>query len=137
GRNAIMQHTLKAKGAGYELVPGADPKSPGQTGGIKLTRPTDMDVDATGALFITSWEGATFNYNGPNAGYVLRVVKKDAPKVQVPELTVKSPDGVSAAKELLKHVRSKSAVLRMAAQRELIRRMIAGVPVDLQPVRVD
>ena len=41
-----------------------------------------MDVDASGRLYITSWEGATFNYNGPNAGYVLRVVKKDAPKVE-------------------------------------------------------
>ncbi len=130
GRNAIMYHRLKQKGAGWE-VKGANK---GQTEWIKLTRPTDMDVDATGAIYITSWEGATFTYNGPNAGYVLRVVKKDKPKVELPDLTQGKSHERDAAKKLLKIVGSSGAVLRQAAQRELIRRVVQN-PRDLQSVR--
>lgn len=113
GRNAIMYHGLKQKGAGYEV----DGPNQGQAEWLKLTRPTDMDVDARGQIFITSWEGATFNYNGPNAGYVLRVVKKDAPKVSVPNLAALKPE------EILKQVASESSVMRQGAQRELVRRI--------------
>ena len=132
GRNAIMRHTMKPKGAGWEL----EGPGPGQAEWIKLTRPTDMDVDAAGRLYITSWEGATFNYNGPNAGYVLRVVKKDAPKVEVPDLGKRSDDGQKDAEELLKHVGSASASLRLAAQRELLRR-IEENPDNLQGIRAN
>ena len=78
----------KVSAPAADLDPASTHKRPPvkQNKWIAMTRPTDMDVDASGALFITSWEGATFNYNGPNAGYVLRVVKKDAPKVEVPDL---------------------------------------------------
>jgi putative heme-binding domain-containing protein len=111
GRSAIMRHTMKPKGAGYEL----EGPGPGQEEWIKLVRPTDMDVDASGRLYITSWEGATFNYNGPNAGYVLRVVKKDKPKVEVPDL------GKADDAKLAEMLGSPSATLRLAAQRELLR----------------
>ena len=120
GRSAIFYHPLKQKGAGWELVPSAkdaDPKNPGAQEFIKLTRPTDMDVDASGRLYITSWEGATFNYNGPFAGYVLRVVKKDAPKVEIPDL------GNAKGYALTQLLAGKSAVLRLAAQREILRRI--------------
>jgi putative heme-binding domain-containing protein len=114
GRNAIMYHRLKQKGAGWEV----DGPNQGQTEWIKMTRPTDMDVDASGRIYITSWEGATFNYNGPNAGYVLRVVKKDLPKVEVPDLAK-----VDALK-LSELLSSESGSLRLAAQRQLLFRGI-------------
>ena len=134
GAGGIMYHDdLVPDGAGWKLtsVPAADPdpnsthKRPPikQNKWIAMTRPTDMDVDATGAIFITSWEGATFNYNGPNAGYVLRVVKKDAPKVTVPDLKK-----VGQQKDLVELLKSPSGNLRQAAQRELLRREpITGV----------
>ncbi|HZJ17112.1 MAG TPA: HEAT repeat domain-containing protein [Chthoniobacteraceae bacterium] len=131
GRNAIMRHTLKPKGAGWEV----DGPKHGEEEWIKLVRPTDMDVDAAGRLYITSWEGATFSYNGPNAGYVLRVVKKDAPKVSLPDLTRTETNEVAAAEELLKLTGSKSGALRLAAQRELIRCILAR-PDSLQNVRI-
>jgi len=121
GRNAIMYHTLKQKGAGYEVAASpqdTDPKLPGQKEWLKLTRPTDMDVDASGRIYITSWEGATFNYNGPYAGYVLRVVKKDAKPTPVPDLAK------AAAGDLWKAVGSDSSALRLAAQREILRRSV-------------
>ena len=98
GRSAIMFHHLKQKGAGWEV----DGPKQGETEWLKLTRPTDMDVDASGTLYITSWDGATFNYNGPNAGYVLRVTKKDKPKVEVPDLAKMSE--LTAAKKFLEYV---------------------------------
>ncbi len=145
GAGGIMYHDdLVPDGAGWKVGAPADAADPDskhkrppvkQNKWIAMTRPTDMDVDASGALFITSWEGATFNYNGPNAGYVLRVVKKDAPKVVVPDLTRKGTNEVAAAEELLKLVGSKSGALRLAAQRELIRRILAN-PDKLQNVRI-
>ncbi len=87
-----------------------------------------MDVDASGRLYITSWEGATFNYNGPNAGYVLRVVKKDAPRSTVPDFTKAKPDA------LVKLLESPSAVIRLAAQREFIRWAAAHYTQDADAV---
>jgi putative heme-binding domain-containing protein len=124
GAGGIFYHDdLVPNGAGWKLTSAAsdDPKpaylrppTP-QKPWLKLTRPTDMDVDASGRIYITSWEGATFNYNGPNAGYVLRVVKKDKPKVEVPDLAQGKPGGLAT------HLVGPSATLRLAAQRELVR----------------
>ncbi|MEQ1859443.1 MAG: HEAT repeat domain-containing protein [Chthoniobacteraceae bacterium] len=126
GAGGIMYHDdLVPDGAGWKVAApagGVDPASTHKRPPVKqnkwiaMTRPTDMDVDATGALFITSWEGATFNYNGPNAGYVLRVVKKDAPRGVVPDL------GKASDIDFIKILTSESSALRAAAQRELLRR---------------
>ena len=126
GAGGIMYHDdLVPDGAGWKVsapVADADPapgkKSPPvkQNKWIAMTRPTDMDVAATGEIFITSWEGATFNYNGPNAGYVLRVVKKGAAKVTVPDL------GKTTPTELVNLLASSSATIRLNAQREILRR---------------
>ncbi len=123
GANAIMYHPLKPKGAGWEFDPAgpSDPKTPGQQKWLGITRPTDMDVDAAGRIYISSWEGATFNYNGPNAGYVLRVVKGDAPTApSLHEFKIDSLDG------LLNFVGGNRAALRIPAQREFLRRMTAN-----------
>ncbi|HSI11811.1 MAG TPA: HEAT repeat domain-containing protein [Chthoniobacter sp.] len=124
GASGIFYHDdLEQNGAGFKLKNAQtnDPKPAWQRSAtpqkkwLGLTRPTDMDVDASGRLYITSWEGATFNYNGPYAGYVLQVKKKDAPKVDVPNLT-------GGNDQLLHGLLSDSAVLRQAAQRELVHR---------------
>ncbi|MEQ1851837.1 MAG: c-type cytochrome [Chthoniobacteraceae bacterium] len=130
GAGGIMYHDdLVPDGAGWKVPQPAadlDPTSTHKRPPVKpnkwiaMTRPTDMDVDATGALFITSWEGATFSYNGPNAGYVLRVVKKDAPKVSVPDLGKMKP------RNLTELVKSESGVLRLSVGREILRRQPKG-----------
>lgn len=110
GRNAIMYHPLAPNGASFKAE---------QKEWLKITRPTDMDVDAAGRIYITSWDGATFTYNGPNAGYIVRVAKKDAPKVEVPDLA-KLP-----AASLAKTITSPSATVRQAGQREILRRPVS------------
>jgi putative heme-binding domain-containing protein len=125
GVGGIFYHDdLVPNGAGWKLTR-AESKDPRpawirpatpQKPWLKLTRPTDMDVDASGRLYITSWEGATFNYNGPYAGYVLQVKKKDAPKTDVPDLVE------ATIPELAAHIVAPSATLRLAAQREYLRR---------------
>ena len=125
GVGGIFYHDdLVPNGAGYKLTKAAsDDPQPAylrphvpQKKWMTLTRPTDMDVDASGRLYITSWEGATFNYNGPYAGYVLRVVKKDLPKVDVPDLRQ------IGEQELVKLLASPSGTLRLAGQREILHR---------------
>lgn len=107
GRSAIMFHPLAENGATWKAE---------QKEWIKMPRPTDMDVDAMGRIFISSWDGASFTYNGPNAGYVVRVVKKGAPAVILPDLSTAKPE------QLLAAIYSPSASLRLAAQRQLLRR---------------
>ena len=111
GRNAIMFHPLTANGASWKAE---------QQEWLKLTRPTDIDVDAAGHIFISSWEGATFTYNGPSAGYVLRVARKGMPSVIVPDM------GSADAEQLVAAINSPSAVLRLVAQRQILRRVEQG-----------
>jgi putative heme-binding domain-containing protein len=121
GRNAIIYHPLEKAGATYKQQ---------QQEWLKMTRPTDMDVDGSGRLYITSWEGATFTYNGPNAGYVLRVAKKGKPQIQVPDFAK------ATAEELVQHIGSASSVIRLTAQQEFLRRVAAN-PAEHQGLRID
>lgn len=106
GRNAIMYHPLTPNGASFKAE---------QKEWLKITRPTDMDVDAAGRIYITSWDGATFTYNGPNAGYVVRVAKKDAGKTVLGDH--ESDDSIYCQAA----IQSSSAVRRLHAQRGLLR----------------
>ncbi len=112
GANGIMYHGLKEKGAGWAV----DGPNKGQTKWLGITRPTDMDVDAAGRIYVASWEGATFTYDGPNAGYVVHLEKKDEPAA--PNANFKNATDA----QLAAAIGSPSAVLRLGAQRELLRR---------------
>jgi putative membrane-bound dehydrogenase-like protein len=105
GRNAIMRHPLTVNGASFKA---------GQEKFIELTRPTDFDVDGSGRLYISSWEGATFTYNGPKAGYVLRVTP--------PGWSLKPFPDLKKATDLAKLIDSPSTFARLYAQREILRR---------------
>ncbi|MEO7317392.1 MAG: c-type cytochrome [Chthoniobacteraceae bacterium] len=111
GRGAIMFHPLAEEGASWKAE---------QKEWLKITRPTDMDVDAAGRIFISSWEGATFTYNGPNAGYVLRLMKRGAASVIVPNLADANAEQFVAA------INSPSGTLRLAAQGQILRRVRQG-----------
>ncbi len=107
GRSAIMHHSLTPNGASFKA---------GQEKFIDVVRPTDFDVDGSGQLYISSWEGVTFTYNGPKAGYVLRVTP--------PGWTPKAFRDLAKASntDLLSHIASPSAFARLYAQREILRR---------------
>jgi putative membrane-bound dehydrogenase-like protein len=107
GRNIVYRHQLKPRGATFE----AD-----QEEFLKVTRVTDLDVDALGNLYVTSWKGATFTYNGEDVGYLLRV----RPQGVQPRVL---PDVHSASRaELIPLLGGDSHRLRLLVQRELLRR---------------
>lgn len=109
GQGGIFRHKLVANGASYKT-------NVTQEKFISLQRPTDFDVDGSGRLYISSWQGATFNYNGPNAGFIARVTPPGWSFKPFPDL--KKASDV----ELLKHIASPSAFARLYAQREILRR---------------
>lgn len=112
GTGALWHHQVQPKGATFE-----ETRPPAAF--VKLTRPTDADVDAMSRLYIASWKGATFNWEGPDVGYIVQV----RPKGFQPEPL---PDFAKAKEEeLVKVLESASHRRRMEAQRELARRSVA------------
>jgi putative heme-binding domain-containing protein len=81
-----------------------------------MQRPTDFDVDGSGRLYVSSWQGATFNYNGPNAGFVLRITPPSWKFKAFPDLQRLSEG------QLLEQIASPSSFARLYAQREMLRR---------------
>jgi len=120
GRSEIDLHPLSPAGATFK----ADLKQ-----FMKMTRATDLEVDGAGHLYAASWDGATFTYNGPNVGYVIRLTPKGAKPVAVPDFKNLSET------ELVRTVGADSGVWRLAAQRELLLRGAKpGVSEGLQEI---
>ena len=108
GREAVFRHPLAPKGAGFTA---------GQEPFVMLPRPTDIEVDGQSRIFISSWRGATFTYAGPTAGYVIRMTGPDGPDVRAtPNLNA------AGDAQLVEYLASGSQVVRLAAQREVLRR---------------
>jgi len=120
GTGALWKHSLKPQGATFTETEA--PKA-----FIKMTRPTDSDVDAMSRVYQASWKGATFIWEGPNAGYIVMV----KPKGFTPETL---PDFVKASNvDLVKLLESPSYRRRIEAQRELLRR---NLPDEIIPALV-
>jgi putative membrane-bound dehydrogenase-like protein len=112
GTGALWRHDVRAKGAGFEEV---SPPRPF----LRLTRPTDADVDALGRLYCASWKGATFAWEGPDVGFIVRVTPRGFQPAPLPDFAAASEAelaGFLAADSPAGHRR------RLAAQRELARR---------------
>ncbi len=83
---------------------------------IRLPRATDVDVDASSHLYATSFAGASFNYNGEDVGYVVRVSPKGYTPDPLPDFARLDEAG------LVKLLASPSHRRRLEAQRTLLRR---------------
>ncbi|MBX3242821.1 MAG: c-type cytochrome [Chitinophagaceae bacterium] len=82
---------------------------------IRLPQITDLDVDASGRLYMTAWDGA--GYTGDSTkGFMVRAVPKNWQHKPFPELADVS---YSDLKNFLK---SESGAARLHAQQELLRR---------------
>ena len=81
-----------------------------------MTRPTDASVDGMSAIYQASWKGATFDWAGPDAGYIVRVSPQGYTPAPLPDF-----DKLSDA-ELVAALDSPSQVRTLAAQRALLRR---------------
>ena len=120
GREAVFRHPLEPNGASFKA---------GQEPFVMLPRPTDIDVDGRSRIYIASWRGAMFTYAGPNVGYVIRVTPPDAAARPFPDLKA------ATDAQLVGYLAAPSQVLRLAAQREILRR---GNKADcLRPARGD
>lgn len=115
GRNEIDLHPLTQDGATWK----ADTRK-----FMSMTRATDLEVDGKGNLYAASLDGATFTYNGPVVGYVVRLRPKGLNPAGVPDFKKLLPA------QLVETIGSGSAVWRLAAQRELLVRGAAAVAPD-------
>ncbi|HEY8750576.1 MAG TPA: HEAT repeat domain-containing protein [Tepidisphaeraceae bacterium] len=106
---AVYRHPLTPEGAGYKA---ATP----QERIMRLPRGTDIDVDGLSHLYLSSWVGATFNFAGPNVGYIIRLTPTGYKPAPFPDLQ-KADD-----EQLLKELTSPSGVHRQATQREILHR---------------
>jgi len=113
GRGIVYLHQNTPKGATFETR---------ATEFLKMTRPTDVTVDGFSRIYAASWRGATFNWAGPNVGYIVRLT----PRGFAPEPMLNT-DRASDA-ELLRQFLSPGAVRRLDAQRALLRR---GIKADV------
>jgi putative heme-binding domain-containing protein len=109
GTGALWHHQVKPKGATFEETRKPEPF-------IKMTRPTDADVDGMSRVYCASWKGATFGWAGPDVGYIVQVKPKGFKAEPLPDFA-KAKD-----EELVKMLESASNRRRMEAQRELVRR---------------
>jgi putative heme-binding domain-containing protein len=82
---------------------------------IKLPQITDLDVDGSGRLYLSAWDGAGYS-GSPSKGYVVRVVPKNWTYKPFPDVKK------SAIKTLIELLKSPSAVARITASQELLNR---------------
>ena len=90
GSGALWHHQVKPKGATFEETRKPEPF-------IKMTRPTDADVDGMSRVYCASWKGATFDWAGPDVGYIVQVKPKGW-RVEQGDGHLASGDGVSAVR---------------------------------------
>lgn len=82
---------------------------------LKLPQITDLDIDGSGRLYLSAWDGA--GYKGDSAkGFIVRAVPRNWEYKPFPDLKDASLD------ELVSSLKSGSAVTRLQAQQELLLR---------------
>ena len=82
---------------------------------IKLPQITDLDVDGSGRLYLSAWDGAGYS-GSPSKGYVVRAVPSNWTYKAFPNLPKAS------VKQLAELLKSASAVTRINASQELLSR---------------
>jgi len=107
GRSEVYLHHLTPAGATHTAT---------QEVFVKIPRPTDVDVDGSGRMFISSWKGGQFNYDGPEIGFVAQLVPKGLELKPFPNLRELN------AAALMTMLAAPDARHRQHAQLELLRR---------------
>lgn len=123
GRSEVYRHNLPQNGATYDAH---------QETFLKIPRPTDIDVDGSGRMYVSSWKNGKFAYDGPNIGFVAQVTPIHFTPKPFPELNESTDD------ELLGFLSSPSAVYQLHSQREILRRgLTADRAASLEKLAVD
>ncbi len=102
----------------HELAPLEATFTAKQEDFMELGRAVDMDVDGESRLYVCDWRNGQFSYagKGKKVGLVQRIVPPGAKVESWPDL--KKASGA----ELVGHLAHRSAVRRLEAQRELLKR---------------
>ena len=106
GNSQLYVHRLTPDGSSFKQT---------EESFIKLAQITDLDVDGSGRLYLSAWDGAGYS-GSPGKGFIVRAVPKNFKFKAFPNLKTAS---VNQLADLLK---SNSAVARLNAQQELITR---------------
>ena len=106
GTNSLYINRLTADGPSYTHK---------QEDFIKLRQITDLDVDGSGRLYLSAWDGAGYT-GSPDKGFIVRATPKEWKYKAFPELKKLS------VKQLGDLLQSSSAVARLNAQQELLSR---------------
>jgi len=115
GRAGSFHHSVQPQGASFAET--TEPRT-----FIGMTRPTDADVDGMSAVYQASWKGpATFKWEGPEVGYIVRVTPKGFKPEPLPDF-----EKMSDA-ELVEALDSPSHIRTLTAQRTLLRREVNPV----------
>jgi putative membrane-bound dehydrogenase-like protein len=108
GRSEVYRHELHRHGPTFDLK---------QEVFLKVPRPTGIDMDGSGRLYVASWRGGeASNYVGPNVGFIARITPsgmKPAPFPNLKEATIG---------ELVHQLSGPNTVARFHTQREILRR---------------
>lgn len=112
GRNQLFIHRVTPDGPSFTQK---------QENYISVSQFTDIDVDGSGRMYLSAWEGAGYKGN-PGKGYVERVVPKDWKYIPFPKLREISDEA------LVKGLKSKSATARLHVQQELLTRKDGNGP---------
>ncbi|MCO6455789.1 MAG: discoidin domain-containing protein [Pirellulaceae bacterium] len=123
GRSEVYRHNLPAAGPTFDAH---------QELFLKIPRPTDIDCDGSGRMYVASWKNGNFDYTGPDVGFVAQITPRDFLPKPFPDLRA------AADQQLVAWHASPSAVYRLHSQRELLRRgrdparsrLLAGVAAD-------
>ena len=107
GTSKVYSHNLPANGPTFDAQ---------QDEFLKLPRPTDIDVDGSGRMYVSSWKNGRFGYDGPDVGFVAQVIPENFAPKPVPHLP-----SIDETK-LVALLRSANAAVRLASQQELVRR---------------
>jgi len=106
GRKAVYLHRLKPDGASF---------TQSAEDFVHVSQVSDLDVDGSGQMFLSAWDGAGFK-GDPGKGYVVRVVPKEWEYQQGIDLSAASIG------QLVDGLRSESSTKRSAAQQTLLNR---------------
>ncbi|MDF1824297.1 MAG: c-type cytochrome [Verrucomicrobiales bacterium] len=106
GRKAVYLHRLEVDGATFQQK---------QEDFVFISQITDLDVDPSGQMFLSAWDGAGFK-GDETKGYVVRVVPKDWTFEAAPDFAGADLEALVAL------LRAPSDKTRLYAQQELLSR---------------
>ncbi len=121
GRNFLYIHRVTPDGASFTQK---DEEF------LKVNQITDLDVDGSGRLYVSAWDGAGYTGN-PEKGYVDRVVPKDWKYKAFPDLKK------ATVAELITLLKGPSATARLHASQELITRPVKATSKEVELVAMD